>query len=90
MDGRSAPGVAHRTGRVLARGQPRAEAGGGGGSTTPLDGLDCVLAANPPIDLAVCCRTIQQPENRIYDRNFVQQLRREVARLHAAFPDLGP
>lgn len=56
----------------------------------PLDGLDCVLAANPPLDLAACCRHIQRPENRLYDRNFVRLLHREVARLHAAFPDLGP
>jgi len=55
-----------------------------------VSGLDCVLAANPPIDLAACCRQMQRPENRVYDRNFVRLLRREVARLHAAFPELGP
>ena len=55
----------------------------------PLEGLDCVLAANPPIDLAACCRHLQSRANRIYDRNFLRNLRREVARLHAAFPDLG-
>jgi predicted alpha/beta-fold hydrolase len=59
-------------------------------SEAPVEGLDCVLAANPPIDLAACCRAIRRPQNRIYDRNFVRQLRFEVARLHAAFPDLGP
>jgi predicted alpha/beta-fold hydrolase len=56
---------------------------------TPLDAFDCVLAANPPIDLAECCRTIQKPANRVYDRNFVRQLRADAARLHATFPDLG-
>jgi predicted alpha/beta-fold hydrolase len=56
----------------------------------PLEGLDCVLAANPPIDLTACSQRIQQPENRIYDRNFVRLLRSEVRRLHAAFPELGP
>jgi uncharacterized protein len=56
----------------------------------PLEGLDCVLAANPPLDLAACCRKIQLPENRIYDRNFVHLLRREVERLHTRFPELGP
>jgi predicted alpha/beta-fold hydrolase len=55
-----------------------------------LEGLDCVVAANPPLDLAACCRHIQRPENRIYDRNFVAQLRAEVLRLHARFPELGP
>ncbi len=56
----------------------------------PLDTVDCVLAANPPIDLAVCCQQIQHPSNRMYDRNFVKQLRFDVARLHRAFPELGP
>ncbi len=56
----------------------------------PLVGLDCVLAANPPIDLAACCRQIQRPGNRVYDRNFVRQLGSEIARLHTVFPDLGP
>lgn len=57
---------------------------------TPVAGLDAVLAANPPIDLSACTLRIQQPKNRIYDRNFVRLLRAEVGRLHAAFPDLGP
>jgi predicted alpha/beta-fold hydrolase len=56
----------------------------------PLAGLDCVVAANPPLDLAACCQHIQRRENRIYDRNFVRALRREVSRLHALFPELGP
>ncbi len=56
----------------------------------PLEGIDCVLAANPPIDLAACCRQIQEPSNRIYDRNFVKQLRKDVARIHRAFPDSAP
>jgi predicted alpha/beta-fold hydrolase len=57
---------------------------------SPVSGLDCVLAANPPIDLAACCRNLQTRRNHIYDRNFVRSLRAEIARLHAAFPDLGP
>ncbi len=56
----------------------------------PLDGFDCVIAANPPLDLGACCRMIQGRKNRIYDRNFVRNLRREVAKLHATFPDLEP
>lgn len=54
----------------------------------PVEGLDCVVAANPPLDLDACCRMIQQPWNRIYDRNFLRNLRAEVARHHDAFPDL--
>ena len=56
---------------------------------SPVSGLDCVLAANPPLDLAACCRNIGLPGNRLYDRNFVRALRADVARLHGAFPDLG-
>jgi uncharacterized protein len=56
----------------------------------PVAGLDCVLAANPPLDLAACCRHIRRPSNRLYDYNFVRSLRAEIRRLHAAFPDLGP
>jgi uncharacterized protein len=55
----------------------------------PLGGLDCVLAANPPIDLAYCCAHLRRPGNRHYDWNFVRLLRAEVRRLHAAFPELG-
>ena len=55
----------------------------------PVPGLDCVLAANPPLDLAACCRHIAKPGNRLYDRNFARSLRAEVERLHRAFPDLG-
>jgi predicted alpha/beta-fold hydrolase len=54
----------------------------------PLEGFDSVVAANPPIDLALCCRTIQQGFNQLYDRHFLRQLQRNVARLHSAFPDL--
>ena len=58
-------------------------------AANPVAGLDCVLAANPPLDLLACCRQIRRPENRLYDLNFVRQLRAEVRRLHAAFPELG-
>ena len=56
----------------------------------PVAQLDCVVAANPPVDLEACCRAIQEPSNRIYDRNFVRLLRDEVGRLHARFPELDP
>lgn len=56
----------------------------------PLPGLESVVAANPPLDLLACCRHLQRPENRLYDRNFVNGLKRQVARLHACFPDLPP
>jgi len=56
----------------------------------PLRGLDCVLAANPPIDLAACARLMLRRENRLYDWNFVRWLRATVVQLHDRFPDLGP
>ena len=52
--------------------------------------LDCVVAANPPIDLAACCRRMSAPENRFYDWNFVRWLRASIVRLHRRFPELGP
>ncbi|WP_237170718.1 YheT family hydrolase [Paludisphaera borealis] len=55
----------------------------------PAAGLDCILAANPPIDLLACARRMQEPENFVYDRNFVRWLRGEVVKLHRRFPDLG-
>ncbi len=59
-------------------------------SGVPVGGLDCVLAANPPIDLAACARLMLSRENRLYDWNFVRWLRVMVRRLHDRFPDLGP
>jgi hypothetical protein len=55
----------------------------------PLESLDAVVAANPPLDLAACCRHIRLRENRVYDRHFVRMLRREVSKLHRAYPELG-
>ncbi len=57
---------------------------------TGVEGLDCVLAANPPIDLAACSRRMRLTENRLYDRNFVKWLYAMIHRLHRRFPELGP
>ena len=56
----------------------------------PVNGLDCLLAANAPIDLIHCARQMRRPENRVYNWNFVRWLRAMVDRLHRHFPDLGP
>jgi uncharacterized protein len=56
----------------------------------PLAGLDCVLAANPPVDPAASARQMQRPDNRIYDWNFVRWLTKMVQQLHQHFPALGP
>jgi predicted alpha/beta-fold hydrolase len=58
-------------------------------SETPLEGLDCLLAANAPIDLIHCCNKMRRPENRAYNWNFVWWLRAMVDRLHRQFPELG-
>jgi predicted alpha/beta-fold hydrolase len=58
-------------------------------SARRLPGLDCVVAACPPLDLSACCRTLRRKRNRIYDKNFVKSLKRGVDRLHRRFPDLG-
>lgn len=55
----------------------------------PVSGLDCVLAANAPLDLSACCRHLARPGMRLYDRSFVRALRMQIHRLHARFPDLG-
>ena len=59
-------------------------------SESCLQGLDCVVAANAPLDLLACCQNMRRPSRRLYDKNFVKQLRTEVLRLHAAHPELGP
>jgi predicted alpha/beta-fold hydrolase len=56
----------------------------------PVTGLDCFVAANPPIDLSACARAIQRRDNRLYDWNFVRWLKVQVERLHRRFPELGP
>jgi uncharacterized protein len=55
----------------------------------PLAGLDCVVAANPPIDLTACARLLMRPQNRLYDWNFARWLCATVQRLHQRFPELG-
>jgi predicted alpha/beta-fold hydrolase len=59
-------------------------------STEPIPNLDCVVAANPPLNLAACAREIERPENRVYNWNFVRSLLAMIKRLHNRFPDLGP
>ncbi|HEY2158957.1 MAG TPA: alpha/beta fold hydrolase [Isosphaeraceae bacterium] len=56
----------------------------------PLEALDCVVAANPPIDLKAACEHIRRPQGRIYDQNFIRLLKVEEERLRFAFPELTP
>ena len=55
----------------------------------PVAGLDCVVAAGAPIDLAACGRRMDHPSRRFYDRHFLYSVIPEVRRLHARFPELG-
>ena len=55
----------------------------------PVAGLDCVLAAGAPIDLAACASWMDHPSRRFYDRQFLYTVIPEVRRLHARFPELG-
>lgn len=59
-------------------------------ATRPIPGWVGFVAANPPLDLAACCRHLRHPFNRFYDWNFTRQLKFAVERLHQRFPDLGP
>lgn len=59
------------------------------GGSEKLASLDCIVAANPPIDLKASCRFLRRAAGRPYDRHFVRLMRRDVDRLHALFPDLG-
>jgi len=52
--------------------------------------LDCVVAANPPLDLLACALRMRERRNRVYDRSFARWLRADITRLHQRFPDLGP
>ena len=45
-------------------------------ASNPLAGLDCVVAANPPLDLGACARNMRRRDRKIYDLNFVKSLRR--------------
>ncbi|QDV33106.1 YheT family hydrolase [Tautonia plasticadhaerens] len=62
----------------------------GEASDRPVPNLDCVLAANPPIDLALCCERMKRFPLSLYDRYFVRQLVADIKRLHDVVPDLGP
>ena len=55
----------------------------------PVVGLDAVIAAGAPIDLAACGRWMGHASRRFYDRQFLYSVIPEVRRHHARFPELG-
>jgi predicted alpha/beta-fold hydrolase len=62
----------------------------GEAADNPIEGLDSIIAANPPIDLHASCLHLLGPQGRVYDRNFIRLLRNEEERLRFAFPELEP
>lgn len=45
-----------------------------------------VCAISPPIDLALCSRTIGEPENRLYEYRFVRSLKAKMKRKQRLYP----
>ena len=58
-------------------------------ASEPVAGLECVLAANPPLDLEACSRHIHLRQNRIYERSFMRGVKSSILRHHAAYPETG-
>lgn len=52
--------------------------------------LDSVVALCPAADLRLCARRIMQPQNRLYEKQFVKELCGLARRRHQRFPELGP
>jgi len=51
--------------------------------------LRCVVAVNPPIDLAASTRRLSRPVNRLYDRHFVRLLCRQLDRSPRLSPEFA-
>jgi predicted alpha/beta-fold hydrolase len=51
---------------------------------------DAVVAVNPPIDLEACAKAIGAPSNRIYQAYYVLRLCRQLKRIAAVRPAVGP
>ncbi|MEX2185967.1 MAG: alpha/beta fold hydrolase [Pirellulales bacterium] len=52
----------------------------GEASVAPLSGVDRAVAICPPIDLEVCCRSLDRGLARLYDRHFVSLLTKKSRR----------
>jgi predicted alpha/beta-fold hydrolase len=55
------------------------------GASAPKE-LRAVCAVSPTMDLAVCVEALEQPQNAIYQWNFVRNLKARMRRKCAAFP----
>ena len=50
--------------------------------------LEAVCAVSPTMDLAVCVDALERPSNRLYEWNFIRNLRGRIRRKAAAWPGL--
>jgi hypothetical protein len=48
--------------------------------------LRAIVAVSPTIDLARCVAALERPENRLYQWNFLRNLKRRMRRKHRLFP----
>jgi predicted alpha/beta-fold hydrolase len=62
----------------------------GEAATTPLPGLERVVAVGPPIDVLRCSTLLSLPRNRTYENHFLSALVLEAQQRHRCFPDLPP
>jgi hypothetical protein len=51
---------------------------------------DAVAAVNPPVDLEVCCRALERPENALYHAHFTLSLLRLLRRIRFVRGIAGP
>lgn len=56
----------------------------------PTGPLDSVVAVSPPVDLKAAALRMGARENWIFQKVFVNQLKKDVERLHGHVPELGP
>ncbi len=60
----------------------------GEAGATPPQGLFAACAVSPTMDLGGCVDALELPQNRIYQRHFVRNLKKRMRRKVRAFPDL--
>jgi len=49
-----------------------------------------LVAMNPPVDLGACCKLLELPKNRIYERTFLKELWEAEIQRRTIHPDLFP
>jgi len=57
------------------------------GDSAPLE-LRAIVAVAPALDLAACCAALSEPQNFIYNRHFVKQLKRRMRYKAKLFPEI--